>query len=608
MWKKGEITVFLSLVLVCMLSLILSLLESARTAGARLYAQMAADSAAASVMSQYNRNLWDMYHLLFLEAESDSTIIQSFSNYLEYYINQDNLYPMELVDVHVDFCEKMTDDSGKSLEEAVLSYMKYQAVEELGDWNGDTAQIAEHAANALKTEDFREWFEVCHKTGEKTRKLDQYQMKAEKSLSKLRDLKEELVQEVNEESDKEFDEEKEVSGTWKRQFTKETEQFFEYVDAYKSELNRISEHLKDLKEAEQKEQEVLIAYENVESEGKKVLESFLETKTVLEQNLDCLEETENVETLATQLKIPGKERIYVIDQEKASALDRLETLFQGSLLHLVLPEDTEVSGNTVSLQNIPSKREQLQVRENRYENHYGDELVSKVLVNEYCFHAFDSFLEKCTKTFDLEHQPLNYEQEYILCGQSSERENLAKTVEKLMAMRGAANLACLLSSTEKRTEANQLAASVTGGNAAVMILVSFFILTLWAFGEAVLDMKQLMCGDNVPFWKQEDQWNLSLEGLLTFQFMEPLQEKTQEKQPEGGSYRDHLRILFFLMDSEERNFRMMDVMQWNLRTIQEDFSVEDCCSEVELSANLQERHLFFMKDTYERTIKTVGIY
>lgn len=608
MRKKGEITVFLSLVLVCMLSLILSLLESARTAGARLYAQMAADSAAASVMSQYNRNLWDMYHLLFLEVESDSAIVQSFSNYLEYYINQDNLYPMELVDVHVDFCEKMTDNSGKSLEEAVLSYMKYQAVEELGDWNGDTAQIVGYAANALKTEDFREWFEVCHKTGEKTRKLDQYQMKAEKSLSKLRDLKEELVQEVDEESDKELDEEKEVSGAWKRQFTKETKQFFEYVDAYKSELNRISEYLRDLKEAEQKEQEVLIAYEKVESEGKKVLESFLETKTVLEQNLDCLEETENVETLASQLKIPGKERIYVIDQEKASALDRLETLFQGSLLHLVLPEDTEISGNTVSLRNILSNWEQLQVRENSYENHYGEELVSKVLVNEYCFLAFDSFLEKCTRKFDLEHQPLNYEQEYILCGQSSDRENLAKTVEKLMAMRGAANLACLLSSTEKRTEANQLAASVTVGNAAVMILVSFFILTLWAFGEAVLDMKQLLRGDNVPFWKQEDQWNLSLDGLLAFQFMEPLQEKTQEGQQEGGSYRDHLRILFFLMDSEERNFRMMDVMQWNLRTVQEDFSVDDCCLEVELSANLQERHLFFMKDTYKRTIKTVGIY
>ena len=74
MKKRGEITVFLSLTLVCILSLFMGLLESARTAGARLYLTMAANSAMASVMSQYNRNLWDMYHLLFLEYESPEAI------------------------------------------------------------------------------------------------------------------------------------------------------------------------------------------------------------------------------------------------------------------------------------------------------------------------------------------------------------------------------------------------------------------------------------------------------------------------------------------------------------------------------------------------------
>ena len=67
---RGEITVFLSLILVCVFSLMMGLLESARTAGARLYLQMAADSALFSVMSQYNRNLWGRYRLLFLESSS----------------------------------------------------------------------------------------------------------------------------------------------------------------------------------------------------------------------------------------------------------------------------------------------------------------------------------------------------------------------------------------------------------------------------------------------------------------------------------------------------------------------------------------------------------
>ena len=71
---RGEITVFLSLTILCVMSLMLGLLESARTAGARLYLRMASDSAVSSVMSYYNRNLWDRYQLLFLEYDSEAAI------------------------------------------------------------------------------------------------------------------------------------------------------------------------------------------------------------------------------------------------------------------------------------------------------------------------------------------------------------------------------------------------------------------------------------------------------------------------------------------------------------------------------------------------------
>ena len=95
MKEKGEITVFLSLILVCVISLLLGILESARTAGARLYLQMAADSAAASLFSQYNRNLWDMYRLLFLEADTDEAVMESYDRYIDFYMEQENLYPMK---------------------------------------------------------------------------------------------------------------------------------------------------------------------------------------------------------------------------------------------------------------------------------------------------------------------------------------------------------------------------------------------------------------------------------------------------------------------------------------------------------------------------------
>ena len=56
--KRGEITVFLSMVLLCVAGLICVMLESARTAGARCYLQIAANSSMDSLFSQYHRQLW----------------------------------------------------------------------------------------------------------------------------------------------------------------------------------------------------------------------------------------------------------------------------------------------------------------------------------------------------------------------------------------------------------------------------------------------------------------------------------------------------------------------------------------------------------------------
>ena len=59
MRKKGQITVFFSLALLCVFSLMCGLLESARTAGARCYLKLAADSSMDSVFSRYHKEAWE---------------------------------------------------------------------------------------------------------------------------------------------------------------------------------------------------------------------------------------------------------------------------------------------------------------------------------------------------------------------------------------------------------------------------------------------------------------------------------------------------------------------------------------------------------------------
>ena len=127
----GQVTVFVSMIMMILFAFLCVLLESARTAGARWYLQMAASSAMDSVFSQYHRGLWDNYRLLFAEYESGEEIEADFAGFLTPYLETDNWYPMALQETQAEEIVRVTDGHGKYLEKEILDYMKY------GIWNPD---------------------------------------------------------------------------------------------------------------------------------------------------------------------------------------------------------------------------------------------------------------------------------------------------------------------------------------------------------------------------------------------------------------------------------------------------------------------------------------
>ena len=452
--KQGEISVFLSLILVCILSLFLGLLESARVTGARLYLEMAADSSVKSVMSQYNRNLWDMYHLLFLEAESDEAIEESFATYLDFYLEQENLYPMEIKDVDARKTETMTESGGRALEKEILSYVSYHFPEMLSGLSG------------------------------------------------------------------------------------------------------IKELLESIQEMELTEPDWDTANE-------------------------CIDAVTD----------PEQEEEIEIDWEKIRLLDRLKEIFQGDLLDLILEEDIPISQNSVRLKGIPST-------EHRGEKSEKGDLAEQYMISEYCLRNFDSFLTRCERKLAPKHQALQYEQEYLLFGKESDRKNLIETVERLLAFRSALNLNYLLQTPDCRKEVDLFTMTISGGNVYIQTTMTIFVLSLWAFAEAIWDVKILMRGDAVPFFKRTDQWKLGLEEFLNFQFL----DRPTGKETTGAEYQDYLRVLFLLTKRAERNFRIMDVIQWNVQSVQEDFLVEDCISNVDIQVAVEEQHLFLKQGNYSRTM------
>ena len=99
-------------------------------------------------------------------------------------------------------------------------------------------------------------------------------------------------------------------------------------------------------------------------------------------------------------------------------------------------------------------------------------------------------------------------------------------------------------------EADALAAAVAVGIVPAQMALSFFILTLWAFGEAVLDVKMLLAGGKIPFWKTEGTWKTCLSGLLDQSFL----KETGESSGDGRTYTEYLSCLILLMDRKIKKF------------------------------------------------------
>lgn len=263
----------------------------------------------------------------------------------------------------------------------------------------------------------------------------------------------------------------------------------------------------------------------------------------------------------------------------------------GDLLSLVMPEGQEVSEAKVDRSVFPSKTVPFSPA-GLGETLLGNP-VDAVLINEYAAFHFTNFLSENDKDF-------KYEQEYILNGAASDKENLKIMVNKTIKVREAMNLIYLLKDSEKRSEADALAAMITGvaGIAPLTKIVSFFILTVWAFAESIEDIKTLLNGGRVPLLKGRDDWKLSLGALLDWggkgDASGGLTGKV-EGEGNGLDYQNYLKLFLLMQDKTEKDFHMMDMIQKNIGKIQTGFLMTKCAYRVDAECIAKGRRASFKR-------------
>lgn len=650
---SGQITVFISMILMILFAFLCVLMESARTAGARWYLQMAASSAMDSVFSQYHRELWDRYRLLFAEYESPEEIEQDFAGFLLPYLETKNWYPMALEQTAAEEIVRATDGHGAYLEKEILDYMKYgvwkldfegDAVPELWDYEREAEAVTEMAQSyRLRTRDVWELERVLEDI---SGNLDRQRTFREQGLNSLSSYD---GAGFRREAERMIGELRKIPGLV-RQYEKEADKLATVLASDRQEQNaradRFSAGTATALEEEIQEYEAYIAEDGKRrqeirdldlnsAEQIQRLEALIELSYEVEREIEEWEDDDDEDGDGGE---PDYESLWrpvcnglegivipvlsfahgIQDKEKEGWLKQVEQLYQEGMLGLLVPDGHQISEKLASTAELPSHTES-------YEEGAGSgSMVDHVLVNEYCGMFFSQFCsgaeqknisEKREKRkglsktgtdpgettgdgtkpeiqLETQAQVLDYEIEYLLFGNASDRENLSDAVHRLLAVRSGLNLIHILSDSGKREQARALAAVITGaGSITPLILVTtFFVMSVWALGEALMDVKGLLAGKKVVLLKTSEDWTLDVENLLVLGRDGTLEAGGGER---GLSYLSWLKILLFVEPAVRQEYRIMDVIQLNLGQGKSGFRMRNGVYQVHMSGNVCGKYLFF---------------
>ena len=515
-------------------------------------------------------------------GESEAAIKETFGRYLDFYLEQANMYPARRKNVTLSGMSRMVDENGRWLEEEIAAYMKYRLPELAVSGSG----VLKEAEQVKKAGDFHTLYDSCCGSGRSVRRLEKAGQAVEKSLKTIEETREKLCDAADDERAAAF---KRHAAVLKR----ELKGFPGLVKQFQKELERLETENKKMDSGQLEDetasgtlgQEISTCNEVVKS-AKERLDGYLQNETQTERNLELLEEAcglldmesdaedeEEEETEWEQISqcVEEMENLESVDsgpkdKKKAAALDRLEELFDKELLDILIPAGTAISQNAVSLKGIPSASKYQNDTESSDTEGTGllEAASRQMAVNAYVPLYFASFL----KENESEPSALRYEMEYLLAGKKSVG----------------------------------LAGHVRPDGDCVGSTLGVYNYIRKYYPD--VDVKMLLAGGKIPFWKTEGTWKTCLSGLLDQSFL----KETGESSGDGRTYTEYLSCLIFLMDRKTRNFRIMDLIQWNIRTEQADFSVANCAYQIEIEAEVLQKHMFFQKEEYKGTVYVAGSY
>lgn len=247
--------------------------------------------------------------------------------------------------------------------------------------------------------------------------------------------------------------------------------------------------------------------------------------------------------------------------ETPNPVEHTESLKRGSILGMVVKSPEKVSGKKTDLTGAPSGRTLLTGSGPRGRNEPGaaqDALFLAYLM-EHFTKAVDFLAEEA------ESGPwLDYQLEYLIAGKDTDIGNLESVCKRILAIREGMNYGYLLTDGAKVAECEALAIAMVGATLVPGLVeaVKQVLLLGWAFAESVVDVRMLLNGNKVAFYKNAGNWKTDLESTLE---RGDLSGYDGREDAGGMDYGDYLGILLTLTGREKKIMRSLDAIEGTLR-------------------------------------------
>lgn len=290
------------------------------------------------------------------------------------------------------------------------------------------------------------------------------------------------------------------------------------------------------------------------------------------------EKQQKIEVLESEAAAGAEtgEQNAIVPQETENPLKEIAKLRKKSILELVAG-DKKISSKKVTARKLPSRGGLRKGTMKLEKKHSG--VLSNVLFREYLIRYFPSFLNIGENT------ALDYQLEYLLGGKKTDKDNLKYVVNRLLLLREGMNYLYCIGDPQISSQANGLAASLTGflGIPALTAATGQAILLAWAYGESLIDVRILLDGGKIPVNKTANSWILSIANLG--QLAQILKNGAEKKQ-EGLSYAEYLRILLHMGNLSSQKMRALDLIQMELQRNGglPEFQAQNCIVAVQTSA------------------------